>query len=309
MALRVEQVDGRRGTARFVDVPWRLWSGAGSEWTPPLRLAVRDALDTRGNPFYREAERAMFVAQRGGRPVGRIAAIENRWHNRHHDDRVGFFGFFDSADDPEAAEALFHAAETWLSARGLAASRGPVSPSMNHECGLLVEGFETRPMMMTPWNPAFHARLVEGAGYAKVKDLLGYYLTARQEISPRLARLAERTRRTTEVTFRELDVRILKEEARKVLDLYCDAWAGNWGFVPPSWDEFWHTGRDLKAVLAPQYSFVAEVDGEMVGFWMTAKDVNKLLRRIPSGRLWPWNIARLLLGMRGVDEYRIVLLG
>ena len=308
MSLHVTRVDGRRGTARFVDVPWSLHVGT-SLWTPPLRATVRDHLDVRANPFCREADRALFIANRAGRPVGRIAAIENRCHNRHHTDRVGFFGFFDCLDDAEATAALFEAAETWLADRGLTAVRGPMSPSMNHECGLLVDGFDVPAVMMTPWNPPYQGSRVEAAGYVRVQDLLGYYLSARTKPPERVERLAERTIRRTKVTFREFDVSILEQEARKVLDLYCDAWAGNWGFVPPSWDEFRHTAKDLKAVLAPRYSFVAEIDGEMVGFWMIAKDLNRVLREIPSGRLWPWNIARLLIGIPKVTNHRIVLLG
>lgn len=304
----VRRMQGRDGLARFVDVPWQL-HGQNPLWTPPLRMAVRDALDEAGNPFYREASRALFIAERNGSPVGRVAAVENRWHNRHHQDSVGFFGFFDCADDPEAARALLDAAGVWLRERGLTSVRGPMSPSMNHECGLLVEGFDVPAVMMTPWNPPYQGALIEGAGYKQVQDLLGYYLSAEVGLPDRMRRLAERTMRKSKVTFRELDAGILETEARKVLDLYCDAWAGNWGFVPPTWDEFWHTAKDLKTVLATDYSFVAEVDGEIVGFWMVAKDLNRILRRIPSGRLWPWNIVKLLTGISKVRNHRVILLG
>ena len=307
MSLRVFEAKGRRGSAAFVDVPFRLY-GAGSGWIPPLRMTTRDQLDMKGNPFYRDAERALFIAEREGSPVGRIAAIENRWHNRHHADRVGFFGFFECADDPEAASALFEQAESWLRGRGLDASRGPVSPSMNHECGLLVEGFEHPPVMMTPWSPPYLGGLVEKAGYGKAQDLFGYYLSA-AEVPERIERLAERTKRKTGITFRSLDPSILKQEARRILELYCEAWADNWGFVPPSWDEFWHSAKELKLVLAPRYSFVAEVGDQVVGFWMVTKDVNDVLRGIPDGRLWPWNVARLLSGLRHVEGHRLVLLG
>jgi hypothetical protein len=311
MRLRVEQVEGRRGTARFVEVAWRVQARAGSPWVPPLRIAVKDSLDVKGNPFYKEADRALFVAMRDGKAVGRIAAIENRWHNRHHDDRVGFFGFFECLEDPEASAALFDAAERWLGERGLDRVRGPMSPSMNHECGLLVDGFDTPPTIMTAWNPPYYGRLLERAGYAKVKDLLGYYLQAGDKLAvpDRVRRLAERTRRTTGVTFRRLDVGTLQNEARKVLELYNQAWAGNWGFVPPSWDEFWHTAKDLKMVLAPDVSFVAEADEAVVGFMLIAHDVNRVLKHVRSGRLWPWNIARLLLATRRLRFGRIILLG
>jgi len=311
VALKVTEVDGRRGTAHFVDLPWRILPGQGSLWIPPLRMAVRDALDTRRNPFYRNAERALFVAERDGRPTGRIAAIENRAHNRHHDDRVGFFGFFDCANDPAAAEALLQRAGQWLRERGLTAARGPVSPSMNHESGLLVDGFETPPAIMTPWNPPYYADLMDAAGFEGVQDLLGYDVTAHgtNTIPDRVRRLAERTARSTGITFRTLEPRMLEQEAKRVLDLYCDAWQGNWGFVPPDWKEFWHTAKDLKSVVVPDFSYVAEVQGEIVGFMLLARDVNEVLRTVPSGRLWPTTVFKLLRGLPRVRRGRIILLG
>lgn len=297
--------------ARFVDVPWHVHDPAKSRWIPPLRAMIKDALDRGGNPFYQAADRALFVARRNGAPVGRVAAIENRWHNRHHGDRVGFFGFFECLDDQAAASELLGAAADWLGKRGLESVRGPISPSMNHECGLLVDGFDHDPVIMTPWNPPYYAGLVERAGYAKVQDLLGYHIPAGDSLAvpERVRRLAERTQRKSGIAFRRLDVGTLEREARKVLELYNEAWAGNWGFVPPSWDEFWHTAKDLKGVLAADFSFVAEVDEEIVGFMLIARDINRLLRRMPSGRLWPWNVARLVLGVQKIMSGRVVLLG
>jgi hypothetical protein len=310
VTLRVTEVSGWRGTGRFIDVPWRLY-GAGDLWVPPLRVTVRNALDRRRNPFYREADRALFVADRGGRSVGRIAAIENRAHNRHHRDRVGFFGFFECADDEEAAGLLFEAAERWLRGRGLSHGRGPVSPSMNHECGLLVDGFDTPPSIMTPWNPPYYEALLERHGYRSAQELLGYDIPAdgRFAIPERIERLARRTRDRTGITFRSLDVKTLEAEARKVLALYCDAWAGNWGFTPPSWDEFWHSARDLEQVVLPEYSFVAETETGIVGFMLMARDVNRVLRDLPSGRLWPTGLFRLLTRLPHVRHGRILLLG
>ncbi|MDX1646160.1 MAG: hypothetical protein R3304_03355 [Longimicrobiales bacterium] len=311
MTLKVVQEEGRAGVARFVDVPWRLFSDGDTAWVPPLRSVVRDALDEAANPFYERAARSLFVAHRGGRPVGRIAAIENRGHNRHHGDSVGFFGFFHCADDPEAARTLLRRAESWLRARSLTICRGPVSPSLNHEAGLLVEGFDTPPAIMTPWNPPYYGRLVEAAGYAKIRDLLGYDIPAEDGLAvpPRLRRLAERVAERTAVRFRRLELDSLEAEARKALELYCDAWSANWGFVPPRWEEFWHTAKDLKQVIVPDFSFVAEVEGEMVGVMMVARDINHVLRDVPSGRLWPWNVVKILTRLPKVRYGRIVLLG
>ena len=311
MTLDVRQVEGRRGVSEFVDVAWRVQDHRRTPWIPPLRAMVRDALDRRGNPFYEHADRALFVARQGGRVVGRVAAIENRAHNRYHSDRVGFFGFFECADDADAARGLLGAAEGWLAERGLTASRGPISPSMNHESGLLADGFEHPPMIMTPWNPPYYGGLVEAAGYAKVQDLLGFWIPAGdpKAVPERLMRLAERTRVKSRVTFRTHDVGVLQREARKVLQLYTEAWAGNWGFVPPSWNEFWHLAKDLKGAVAADFSFVAEVDDEVIGFMLVAFDINRILRAMPSGRLWPWNIARLLTRAQKLRSGRVLLLG
>jgi hypothetical protein len=164
---------------------------------------------------------------------------------------------------------------------------------------------------MTPWNPPYFAQLVQAAGYAKVQDLLGFHIPAKGKLAvpDRVRRLAERGLKAAGVTFRPLDVGRLEQEARKVRDLYNEAWAGNWGFVPPSWEEFWHTAKDLKMVLQPELSFVAEAEGGVVGFMLIANDINLVLQHIPSGRLWPWNIAKLLLGTRTFVFGRIVLLG
>lgn len=314
--IEIERVEGRRGTARFIDAAWSVHAGGrdgrrADGWVPPLRTVVRDVLDRRGNPFWAEAERALFVARDGRRVVGRIAAIENRWHNRHHGDRVGFFGFFDCVPDPRVADALLRTAEAWLAERGLTSARGPVSPSMNHECGLLVDGFEHRGVLMTPWNPPYYAGLVEGVGYRSVQELLGYWIPARDRLAvpERVARLAERTRERSGIVFRTLDLALFDREVRKVHELYCDAWRGNWGFVPPTLDEFVHAAQELRPLIAEDFSFVAEVEGEIVGFMLIARDVNVLLRHVRDGRLWPWNVARLVAGLPGVLRGRIVLLG
>jgi hypothetical protein len=155
MSLAVTPVRSARDLRRFVDVPWQLFDmDRHPQWVPPLRIAVRDALDRR-HPFWRAADRELFLAVRDGRVVGRVAAIENRAHNEFHQDRRGFFGFFEVADDPAAAAALLDAAGDWLAGRGLTSMQGPMNPSTNYECGLLVDGYEHHPMFMTAWNPPY----------------------------------------------------------------------------------------------------------------------------------------------------------
>src|SRR2546426_9278397 len=177
MSLEVVPVERSRELSAFIDVSWHIPDAVRHpQWVPPLRMMVRDLLDTKSNPFYRQADRKLFIARRNGKPVGRIAAIENRAHNAFHDDRVGFFGFFEAIDDADVAGALLSAAEAWLRTRGLTWARGPMNPSTNHDCGLLVDGFDQHPQFLTPWNPSYYETLICSAGFTASKDLLGYWL-------------------------------------------------------------------------------------------------------------------------------------
>src|SRR5687768_957257 len=209
MSLEVVPVERSRELSAFIDVPWQIPEVARHpRWVPPLRMMVRDLLDTKGNPFYESADRVLFLARKDGKLVGRIAAIENRAHNVFHGDRVGFFGFFESVDDPDVARALFSPALRWLEARGLTSVRGPMSPSTNHDCGLLVGGFDEPPQFLTTWNPPHYESLIRDAGFAPAKDLLGYWLPYGEpgyEMPARFGALARRAAEKTGLSFRDLE--------------------------------------------------------------------------------------------------------
>ncbi len=313
MSLQVMRADDSVALARFIDVPWHVHQGAGRRWVPPLRVLVRKTLDRGRDPFWRSAERALFIALRDGRPVGRIAAIENRSHNAHHGDRVGFFGFFESVEDPDIASALLAEAESWLAERGLTAMRGPMNPSINHECGLLVEGFDAHPVFMTPWSPPYYARLLEERGLVKERDLLGFWIPtdpAHFELTPTIVRAAERARtRLGRLTFQSLDAPGLLRNAELCRQIFNDAWRENWAFVPIREEEFAYLARELRPLLAAQLSFLAEVNGEPAGFLVVIRDLNRILARVPSGRLFPTGLLKLLMGVRRIRHGRIVLLG
>lgn len=312
MTLRIRQVTNSRQLARFVDVPWHIYDPeAHPQWVPPLRKQVRDVLDRR-NPFYRHAAIKMWIAEEEGRPVGRIAAIENRAHNEFHGDHVGFFGFFECVDRQEVADALLELAGGWLQARGLEVLRGPMSPSTNHDCGLLVDGFEHRPSFLTTWNPSYYAGLMERAGMAGVKDLVSYYLhndEAIHPVPPIIARSAERTRERSGIAFRSIDLSRFPAEIDRIWSVYQDAWEKNWGFVPVSREEFDHIAGDLKPLLVDDLVFLAEVDGHTVGFMLILPDYNEILARIPDGRLLPTGWLKLLVGKKRVQSGRVMAAG
>ena len=313
MHTDVVPVTTRRDLRRFVDLPWRLFDrDQFPQWVPPLRTTVRDALDREKHPFYADADRELFLARRDGRIVGRIAAIENRAHNRWHHDRVGFWGFFECIDDQEAADALFDAVTRWLGARGLDVVRGPMNPSTNYECGLLVDGFEGRPSFMTTWNPPYYVQLCERAGMHKAKDLLAYHIPrgdATWSMPDSFERLARRALGKGRVVFRDLDLRRFEEELEVVWDVYNAAWERNWGFVPMGKEEFVHMARDLKPLLNPRYALAADVDGRTVGFLLALPDYSETLQRIGNGRLFPTGALRLLLNKRGIHDWRVLALG
>lgn len=312
MPIEITVVSSRRDLRRFVDLPWQIYSKAEHpQWIPPLRMTVHDALD-RSKPFYHHADRELFLALRQGRVVGRIAAIENRAHNRFHGDRVGFWGFFECAEDQEAVAALFNAAEGWLSSRGLDVMRGPVMPSTNYDCGLLVDGFEHEPTFMTPWNPPSYVEMIERAGFARAKDLVAYFIPMSDDnfqLPPSFVQLADRARAKSELTFRDLDLSRWEDEIALCWDVYNSAWEQNWGFVPMTRDEFTVMCKDLKPLLIPQFAYMAEVRGQPAGFMLIVPDFNQILKQIGNGRLFPTGALRLLLGKSKLRSGRVMALG
>ncbi len=309
MAIEIVPVRGRRALGRFIGVPWKIVDrGAWPDWVPPLRASIADALSPK-NPFWREAERELFLAYREGELVGRVAAIENRAHNAYWDDKVGFFGFYESVDDPAVARALLDAAETWLAARGLDTMRGPMNPSTNAECGMLVEGYGAHPSFMETWNPPYYDRLMAQTGMAKAKDLLGFWIPGDFEMTPRWRNVIDRARERAGFTFRTLDPKQFKRDASYVWDVYNSAWEKNWGFVPMSRAEFDHMAKQLQPLLVPEFAHFAEVDGEPVGITLTMPDYNLTMKRIPSGRLLPTGLFKLLLDKNRLKRGRIMMLG
>lgn len=305
-ALAVREVASRRDRERFVGLPYRLHRGDPC-WTPMLRRDVRKLLSPQANPFFQHAEAALFLVERGGRALGRAAAIENRAHNRFHADRTGFFGFFECEDDPQAAQALIEACSAWLRARGLDHVRGPVSPSTNDECGLVVHGFEHPPTLMTPHNPPYYERLLAEAGLHKVKDLY-LYRHRTDSLPERLARGAEAVARRNKVTLRPLRKDRLDEEVELVRALYASAWERNWGFVPMTDEELDHLAAELRPIVVPELFVFMERDGEALGFAGSFPDFNQALRSNPSGRIFP-GILRVLWASRRIDTVRVLLLG
>jgi GNAT superfamily N-acetyltransferase len=278
-----------------------------------LRRDLKTLLSPSKNPFFEHGEAEYFTAERNGEVVGRIAAISNRLHNETHDDRVGFFGFFESIDDQSVANALFQAATEWCRSRSHDVLRGPASFSVNDECGLLVDGFDTPPTLMMPHNPRYYIPLLEQAGFVKAKDLWVYQGGSEKGYVPvpeRLARGTELIRQRQGITLRSLNMKDFHGEVEKIKALYNAAWEKNWGFVPMTEHEIDHLAEQFKPVVIPELVPMAEKDGKLIGFGIALPDLNVIFRRHRSGRLFPMILDLLWsLKTRRIRRARILLLG
>lgn len=274
---------------------------------------MRVLLSPAKNPFFQHADAEYFLAERGGEVIGRIAAVHNRLHNETHSDRVGFYGFFEAIDDQAVADALFDAAAEWLRPRGLDTIRGPASFSVNDECGLLVDGFDSVPTIMMPHNPPSYVRLTEAAGFTKAKDLLVY--TGGDEhrligVPERLDRAVATILKRNGLTVRALDLSDFENEVERIKRLYNKAWERNWGFVPMTDAEIDHLAEQFKPVVVPEMVPFLEKDGEVVAFGLALPDLNVAFRRNRSGAFIPGILRALwLLKRRRISRLRILLLG
>jgi GNAT superfamily N-acetyltransferase len=310
--LRVRAARDRRDLKRFIDLPYRLHA-RDPVWVPPLRRDVELLLSRTRNPFFEHAEAEYFLAELNGEVVGRIAAISNRLHNETHADRVGFFGFFESIDDQGVADALLTAAADWCRQHGHDVLRGPASFSVNDECGLLVDGFDSPPTLMMPHNPRYYIPLLERAGFAKAKDLWVYQGGTEEHYVPvpeRLARGTELIRQRQGITLRSLNMKDFQGEVERIKELYNEAWEKNWGFVPMTEHEIDHLAEQFKPVVIPDMVPMAEKDGKLIGFGIALPDLNVVFRRHRSGRIFPMILDLLWsLKMKRIRRARILLLG
>ncbi|MFN7685638.1 MAG: N-acetyltransferase [Oligoflexia bacterium] len=314
MQVAVKEVRSAQDWNRFIALPWKIYS-ADPHWVPPLRIAVRDSLDVSKNPFFKHAFMNAYLALRGDEVVGRIVGVVDENHNRFHQEQTAFYGFFESINDPEVSAALFDSVDQWARSRGATVLRGPINLSTNHECGLLIEGFDDAPSVMMPYNPVYYAELVEKQGFSKAKDLLAYTVDQGSRFSERLLAQSERLKQNGNITFRTINMRRYEEEVDRILEIYNDAWEDNWGFVPMSPEEFRHMAKDMKAIVDPELLLIGEVRGEPAGFALALPDVNQVFKKIPDGKLLPTGLLKLLWYTKGparrsvMNRCRVLTLG
>lgn len=296
-----------RALRQFIRLPWKLYR-RDPYWVPPLIADMKKLLDRSKHPFFRHSSADFFLAWRDGELVGRIAAILNNNHNRFHNERTAFFGFFESVNDKDVASALLDRAAQWARDLKMDELRGPMNYSTNETLGILVEGFDTPPCIMMSHNPGYYSELMESAGFEKAMDLYAWWLLTESGLNPKIIRVGEKVLKDQGIRIRTIDVKRFWEEVEVIKRIYNDAWSANWGFVPMTDAEFNHLAKDLKTVLDPRVVLIAEKDGEPVAFSLTLPDFNQALKKV-NGRLFPLGLPLLLYHARHIRQVRVLALG
>jgi len=308
-AIQVVPVSSGKELDRFIHLPRRLYEG-NPNWIAPLLMMEKRRFSPKHNAFYQHSDVELFTALRNGRPVGRISAQIDHEHNRYHDERTGFFGFFECDDDPEVAQALLATAENWLRDRAMERIRGPMNFSVNSEIGFLVDGFDSPPAPLMPYTHAYYPSLVEQAGYETIKNLYAWVWGMQPVPDGPPRRMVTELRSRPEITIRRARVKDFRQEVATILDLYNDAWSQNWGFVPATEAEADEMASELKLIVDPRIVPIVEVNGIPAGVALAVPDYYWAMQPL-NGHLFPFGWLRFLwrLKVRRPHSGRFMLLG
>ena len=306
--IKIRTVATKQDRKAFVDFAWAVYKD-DKAWVPPLKDEVHGLLDPRKNPWFGHGRAALFLAERGGRVVGRISAQVDDLVQTHMEAGLGQWGMFEAVDGETAAALIAHA-EQWLRDEGMTKALGPISISIWDEPGLLIDGFEQPPMVMMAHHLPTYRAWIEGAGYTKAKDLYTYQLDIRIDMVPVIDRLIKAGEKNPRIRIREVDKSDFDKEAAIIMALLNDAWSDNWGYVPLTEAEIAYAGKKLKPIIYEDLVRIAEVDGEPAAFMITIPDVNEMIRDL-DGDLFPFGWAKLLWRLRKprTTRVRVPLMG
>jgi GNAT superfamily N-acetyltransferase len=308
--IEIVEVRSRQERDAFIKFQWEIYKD-DPVWVPPLIIERKEFLDQKKHPFFKHGAAALFLAKSEGKIVGRIMASDDPNYNNLHGTSVGCFGLFECIDDAKVAAAMFDAAADWLRQRGRTEMMGPIDYSTNYVCALLIEGFQHPPTLLTSHNPPYYAGLIESCGFIKAMDWYAWWFSEPKEAARRLRRIAGRFDDDS-LVIRPLRMKELVEEGRRVREIYNQAWEKNWGFVPFTPEEFDHLTNELKPIVVPEFTLVAEVGKEPAGFILCVPDINVALRRA-NGRLTtfglPIGLAKILYYKSRIKTTRLVALG
>jgi GNAT superfamily N-acetyltransferase len=307
----INKVSNEADKIKFIKFPWKIYKG-NSNWVPPLIFDVKNNLDTKKNPFYTHSKIELFLAYVDGELCGRIGAITNDNHNKFHEDKVGFFGFFECINNKDVSRALFEAASEFLKSEGKDIMRGPVNPSTNDEVGILVDGFNMPPVILTTYNPEYYNALLEDYGFKKAMNLFAYQLTDAlindKLRMDKLERVSQMVLKRENLKIRKINLKDFDKEVSILHEIYNKAWEKNWGFVPMTREEFFHVGKMLKAIVDTDLVYIAESEGKPVAFSLTFPDFNEVFIKM-NGRLFPFGVIKFLLNKKKIKGIRVFAMG
>ena len=310
MSITIREVSFDNGIGEFIDFPHDLYAN-DTNYVPEVYIGQKDMMNPAKFPFHKYGKVKYFLAFKDGKAAGRIAAIENPNYNRYHNSNIGFFGFFDCIQDQGVANALFGKAAEYARDNGHISMMGPTNFTTNETAGTLVDGFNEPPKIMMTYNKAYYNELFEKAGFAKEMDLYAYmiYTERASEKSLRIAEALEERLKSRGISFRNLRLKEIDEEAKRIKNIYNEAWEDNWGFVPFTDEEFEYLKNDLKMILDEKWAYIAEKDGEPIGFGLTIPNINEILIKNKRGRLFPFGLFRLLFCKKSIRSVRVIALG
>lgn len=305
--LEIREVSGRKDLNTFIRVPWKIYKD-DPNWVPPLLAERRDALSPK-HPYFKHALWRAWVAYRNGEAVGRISAQIDHLHSKQHDTKTGFFGLIEAPDDDEVFSALFQTAEAWLRSQGIRELVGPFNLGINQDLGVLVEGFDSPPYVMTGHAPAYYGAAIERCGYRPAQDLLAYGLDGGTLAIPRVMR-ALIDRSGDRIKVRGLGSRSKEDELNSMRDIFNDAWENNWNFTPFTTEEFNLVGKEILLAAPKNFIQIAEVDGEDAAFIVLLPNINEAIADL-DGRLLPFGWAKLFwrLKVEFPKSARVALMG
>jgi GNAT superfamily N-acetyltransferase len=303
--IEVFEVKSKKDINDFIKLPISLYS-KDPFYVPPLITEMREQFSDK-NPFFLHATARYFLAKEEGKLAGGIISIINQRHIEFHNERAGFFGFFESSNNQEVASALLDKVSEILRKEGMDIIRGPMNFSTNEECGFLIEGFNRPPMLMTPYNPAYYNGLMENYGMTKSKDLYAYIYDVTEELPEKILRVAEIAVKNG-INVRPVNKNNFDSDMNIFKDVYNSAWEKNWGFIPLTNEELTYLGKRLKTIVVPELTLIAEKDKEPVGFMGLLPDFNFILKHM-KGKVNPVSIAKAIYYSKKIKDLRLLLLG
>lgn len=313
MSIEIREAKTKKEVKDFIKFAWQIYRNdpeLNKHWVPPLIPDYVKTLDQQKYPLWDHADRALFTAWQEGKMVGTIAAIQNQRHNMIHEDKVGFWGFFECINDQKVANVLFDKAKEWLQAKGLNSMRGPISPSLNDQCGMLTKGYDSSPVFLMLYNPPYYNDLTKNYGHFLEQELVAWYIDQNKIDKKRLHRIGELVLKREKVKLRHINMKDFQNEIRRIKDIYNAAWEKNWGFVPMTDKEFDTLADGFSQVADPDLIYIIEdAENKPVAFSLSLPDMNIPFKHVNGNPFTPWGLVKYFWYKRKINMVRTITMG